>query len=457
MQAKRTYSIREYGYLLEQPTSNPLEWPLPATPPATMNSATPSTVCIPKSTFRYLLSLIQNDDEKDFAPFLRLTTFKRQTALKVQNYVGVLQTPCGTQIEVLPKIYFNGDVESAETTRNQLITMLRCLRDSPFKQAGSAAIRATNMPLLELYISQFLSLTNQLIKRGIRSDYVRVQKNSKFLRGRLLVSQQIRSNMLHPERFAIECDQYIVNRPANRLIKATLALVTRIAQSSTNQHLARGLSFVFEDVPTSTDIRTDFQKVKIDRSMSYYQNVLAWCRLLLNGHGPTASTGDFNTLSLLYPMELIFEDYVAHCLRSKLNDHFGPGCTLKTQAAKYSLVEKHNGGTIFKLKPDLLILNGKQTVHVMDTKWKLLDASDRQNKYGISQTDMYQLYAYGHKYLKSETLKEIMLIYPKTDKFKESLPLFKYEDGFMLKVVPFDLDKGTFKKGTFNFPTLADS
>ena len=79
------------------------------------------------------------------------------------------------------------------------------------------------------------------------------------------------------------------------------------------------------------------------------------------------------------------------------------------------------------------------------------------NKYGISQADMYQLFAYGHKYLKSETLKEIMLIYPKTDKFKESLHLFKYEDGFMLKVVPFDLDKGTFKKGTFNFPTLADS
>jgi 5-methylcytosine-specific restriction endonuclease McrBC regulatory subunit McrC len=36
--------------------------------------------------------------------------------------------------------------------------------------------------------------------------------------------------------------------------------------------------------------------------MSYYQNVLAWCRLLLNGHGPTPSTGDFNTLSLPYPM-----------------------------------------------------------------------------------------------------------------------------------------------------------
>jgi 5-methylcytosine-specific restriction enzyme subunit McrC len=424
----RVKCISEYGYLLEEPTNN-----------ARSELEAQSAVVIPRSAFRYLLSFIKNDDEKDFAPFLRLTTFKRTTALKVQNYVGVLQTPCGTQIEVLPKVYFNDDIEPAEKTRKKLITMLRCLRDSPFKQGDSAEIRTTNMPLLEVYISQFLSLTNQLIKRGIRSDYVRVQNNSKFLRGRLLLSQQIRSNMLHPERFAIECDEYLVNRPANRLIKATLARVTRFAQSSKNQRLARGLSFAFEDVPKSTDIRTDFQKVKTDRSMSYYQNVLAWCRLLLNGHGPTSSTGVFNTLSILYPMERIFEDYVAHRLRPKLD----PGCTLKTHSAKYSLVEEHNGNTIFKLKPDLLILKDDETVCVMDTKWKLLDASDHRNKYGISQADMYQLYAYGHKYLKkSKPPKKLMLVYPKTDKFEKPLPVFKYEDGLELDVVPFDLDNG---------------
>lgn len=436
MRVKPTYSIREYGYLLEEPTNN--DQPIQTYKEELV--AQP----IPRSAFRYLLSFIKNDDEKDFAPFLRLTTFKRTTALKVQNYVGVLQTPCGTQIEVLPKV-FNDDIEPAEKTRKTLITMLRCLRDSPFKQGDSAEIRTTNMPLLEVYISQFLSLTNQLIKRGIRSDYVRVQNNSKFLRGRLLVSQQIRSNMLHPERFAIEYDEYLVNRPANRLIKATLALVTRVAQSSKNQRLARGLSFAFEDVPKSTDIRTDFQKVKTDRSMSYYQNVLEWCRLLLNGHGPTSSTGGFNTLSILYPMERIFEDYVAHRLRPKLGSYF-EGCTLKTQAATDSLVENHNDKPIFKLKPDLLIIKGVETVCVMDTKWKLLDASDHGNKYGISQADMYQLYAYGHKYLKkSKPPKKLMLVYPKTDKFEKRLPLFEYEKGekgLKLDVVPFDLNEG---------------
>ena len=79
----------------------------------------------------------------------------------------------------------------------------------------------------------------------------------------------------------------------------------------------------------------------------------------------------------------------------------------------------------------------------MDTKWKLLDASDHRNKYGISQADMYQLYAYGHKYLKkSKPPKKLMLVYPKTDKFEKPLPVFEYEEGLELDVVPFDLDEG---------------
>jgi 5-methylcytosine-specific restriction enzyme subunit McrC len=428
--AKRRVCIREYGCLVEGLNAEGNE------------RAEGNAVAISKSAFGYLKSLIQDDSrEADYAPFLKLTTYKRQIALKVQNYVGVMQTPCGTLIEVLPKLH-SGEEETEEKTRSQLIRMLRSLRNSPFKQAEKADIRDANMPLLEVYITQFLALTNQLIKRGIRSDYIREQKNAQYLKGRLLVSQQIRKNAMHPERFAIECDEYQINRPANRLIKLTLERVRQASQSSANQRLARELSFVFEEVPASSDIRTDFQKVKLSRGMSYYQEVLSWCQLLLNGHGPTASSGNFNTLSLLYPMERIFEDYVAHCLRKNIEDVFDEGAVLKTQSSKHSLVEDHDGSKIFNLRPDLMVMRGNEPVRVMDTKWKLIDGSDRRHKYGISQADMYQLYAYGHKYLKGNEHKKLMLIYPKTDKFQEPLPVFKYEDGFELSVVPFDLDSG---------------
>lgn len=405
---------------------------------------TPNAVSIPISAFNSLLADLHNEKEdSEVQSFLRLTTFQRKPALKVQNYVGVLRTRCGTQIEVLPKLYSHeSNNDSLGETRGQLLRMLRTLRDSPFKEAGRADIRNEKMPLLEVYITQFLVLVNQLVKRGIRSDYVRVQENTRFLKGRLLVSKQIRHNTFRQERFFIEYSDYQINRPANRLIKTTLHLVQGLSRISRNQRLALELGFVFEDVPESVDAALDFSKVKTDRSMGYYKEVLDWCRLLLSGQGPTASVGGFNTLTLLYPMERIFENYVAHCLRGTLDEYFSDGHALKTQAAKYSLVERHQGKPIFNLRPDLLVLKDGRNVCVMDTKWKLINASDRSKKYGISQADMYQLYAYGHKYLKGSGPKELMLIYPKTDTFTQPLPLFTYEDGFTLEVVPFDLQLG---------------
>ena len=321
--------------------------------------------------------------------------------------------------------------------------MLRCLKNSPFKHGGFSEIRDARMPLLEVYIAQFLALTNQLVKRGIRSDYVRQQSNSQYLKGRLLVSQQIRKNTLHPERFFIDREEYLVNRPSNRLIKLALETVKRASQSAANQKLARELSFAFDDVPVSKDIRADFQKVRLSRGMRHYKAVLDWCELLLNGHGPTPSSGNFHSISLFYPMERVFEDFVAHSLKNRIEEYFGNGAKLKLQSSKHSLVEEHIGSKIFNLRPDLMILKGGQPICVLDTKWKLINSFDRRNKYGISQADMYQLYAYGHKYLKDSKQKELMLIFPMNENFYRPLPPFRYEDNFTLNVVPFDLDKGT--------------
>jgi len=428
--ANKPYCIREFGYLVDEAQGF-------------IKDENTNVAVLPSKAYASLMTLQYSEHSTDanIQPFLRPATYKRKAALQVRNYVGILQTACGTQIEVLPKLYDSSADSSDEHCREILLKMLRTLRDSPFKQAGRADIRDAKMPLLEVYISQYLSLVNHLVKRGVRSDYVQVQKNSRFLKGRLLVSQQIRKNTFHNERFYIEHSEYQINRPANRLIKTALLKVSKLARSNRNQKLARELCFVFEEVPRSVDVAVDFQRVKTDRSMGYYQEVLSWCKLLLSGLGPTASAGAFNTLSLLYPMERIFEDYVAYSLHKGMPEELGEDAKLKTQVGGKTLVESHNGKSMFRLRPDLMVMNGKEATWVMDTKWKLINGTSRSKNYGISQSDMYQLYAYGHKFLGSNH-KKLMLIYPMTENFKEALPVFTYQDGFELWVVPFDIVKG---------------
>ena len=66
------------------------------------------------------------------------------------------------------------------------------------------------------------------------------------------------------------------------------------------------------------------------------------------------------------------------------------GYTLSAQDKTYHLFDEPRK---FLMKPDIVIKNKMLgQVFVMDTKWKVL--SDAKANYGISQADMYQMYAY---------------------------------------------------------------
>ncbi|MGR8940437.1 MAG: 5-methylcytosine restriction system specificity protein McrC, partial [Gammaproteobacteria bacterium] len=99
---------------------------------------------------------------------------------------------------------------------------------------------------------------------------------------------------------------------------------------------------------------------------------------------------------------------------------------------------RHQGQRLFQLRPDLLIQSHKETVLVLDTKWKLLSAADAGNKYGLSQSDFYQMFAYGHNYLPGEG--NMVLIYPKTENFPSALEPFEFSEKLRLWVTPFDLE-----------------
>ena len=61
---------------------------------------------------------------------------------------------------------------------------------------------------------------------------------------------------------------------------------------------------------------------------------------------------------------------------------------------------------------------------------------------GISQTDMYQLFAYSKKFLADQTIRETYLIYPRTQQFHLPLSPFWYrEEQEVLYVLPYDLDR----------------
>jgi 5-methylcytosine-specific restriction enzyme subunit McrC len=390
---------------------------------------------VPANVFEWLEEqCLRVADEGDSA-WLRWAQRRGHRVMQVTSFVGVIRTPDGYQIEVLPKVgkdIGGGHVEA----RQLLIKMLSCLHGFRHILTDSAELSAARIPLLEIFISEFLRAVEHIVKRGLRSDYRQRQDNLFTLRGKLLMSPHLRQNLYRADRFFTEHDEFSSDRPENRLLHAALRRVLLLTGTQANQQLARELDFVFADVPPSTQTRIDFQQVRLDRGMGYYVDALAWARLILNEESPLTGTGRHTAPSLLFPMEAVFEAFVAKNLSRQLT----PPLILKTQARSHHLV-RHRDQNWFRLKPDLLIRNSDRDLLVLDTKWKLLDGlkANGTDKYGLSQSDFYQLQAYGLSYL--DGTGDVVLIYPKTDAFADPLPVFYFPKaiGMRLWVLPFCL------------------
>ena len=393
---------------------------------APLEAATPDRAQISPSAFDWLCELSGRLRQSGAA----LVEVDGRRWLKLDNYVGVVETPCGTRIEILPK--HSTDGANLADSRALLKRMIGSALDLPARSADVAALERFDAPLSEWVIGQFLAALDHLVKRGVRSDYQRVEATERYLHGQLDVVQQLRQPPGRQHLFQIRHDVFVPDRAENRLLKSALERVCKATQTPQSWRLAHELRSLLHEIPASRDIEDDFRQWRIDRLMAHYAPLKPWCELILYRQMPWSLRGDWHGISMLFPMERLFERYVAAGLRRALV----PGAKLVTQAARHSLCE-HQGKRMFQLQPDMLLQHqGRQWV--LDAKWKLIDAARPADKYGLSQSDFYQLHAYGMKYLDGQG--EMALIYPCHTGFDVPLRPFDYSPTLRLWVLPFDLE-----------------
>ena len=381
---------------------------------------------IKKETFDSLEKFVLENEKT--AQYLKITTKSGfGKVLQAQNYVGVIQTKDGTTIEILPKI----KNATTEKSKDILIKMLKTLKNSPFKNLSVANLKSSKIPLFEIFISMFLEELTVLVRNGIKSDYISKEENLKFLKGKLKISEQIKYNTIHKERFFVQYEEFISNRVENRLIKTTLQFLYNKSKINKNQQRIREFLFVFDEIEISHNIKTDFSKIKLNRQMKDYEQVLLWCKTFLFENSFSPYKGNDIAFALLFDMNLLFESFVYSYLKKSSNFQ-----DIKSQDRTHHLAYE-NGIGRFRLKPDIVINGGKI---IADTKWKILSEDKAYN--GVLQDDMYQLYAYGTKY---DNCEKIYLIYPFDELIiKNSYNYFKNKE-LKLDILFFDVYKKEFK------------
>ncbi|WP_268920556.1 5-methylcytosine restriction system specificity protein McrC [Sandaracinobacter neustonicus] len=167
----------------------------------------------------------------------------------------------------------------------------------------------------------------------------------------------------------------------------------------------RELAFAYADIADVPVLALRWGDVVLDRTNGRWRELLNLARLLLGERFQTTSAGGSEGFSLLFEMNMLFEEYIARSLKRALA---GTDLRVISQGGRLYCLETVDRRQVFQTRPDILIKRGDTVVQVIDTKWKRVAAKIDDPKRGVSQTDVYQMMTYGRLYQCSK----LTLVYP---------------------------------------------
>lgn len=335
---------------------------------------------------------------------------------RATNWVGTLGLGRRV-IEVVPKIDTSSGALSEARTRENLLQMIARAGIVPVTEADTARMSGSaGDPLLVAYLGLYVEKLTREWRRGAVKEYVSRSENRNFLRGKLLFQDQLRVNLVQHQRFFTACDEFIEDGPVSRLLKAALVCCLKQKMCALVSRNAKRLLQDFEGVSHVAFSSEALSRIQVNRQILRFEPLVHLARLILRNLSPRSSESGNNVFSLMFDMNEVFERFVAAELTSAIRE---TGVSVVSQVKGKSLLLK-NGRRKFNLRPDIGVFSRGKAVCLLDTKWKRLDMSKPHAN--ISQSDMYQMYAYGREFDSPVTV----LLYPRFGSLPEKVAAYTH-------------------------------
>ncbi len=273
----------------------------------------------------------------------------------------------------------------------------------PFNQAF---LDKLELELPELIMYLFARQIHEVISTRPFSAYEEVQEALFTPRGRINFDRYA-TRMSYGSYHLIDCDYepFIFDNSLNRIIKYCTRLLLSKTGIIETQRTLNEIIFMLEDVDDQVCFTQQLQTLRIPSIYSDYEEVIQICRMILENQVYSHAEYEMKNWSLLFPMEYIFEDFIAGYIQKHFSDIF----KVETQKSDLYL---HTNPNTFNLQHDILLTNKKTGEQIIvDTKYKPrwnLEKSD--SKKGIAQSDMYQMISYAYR----RRTDKVLLIYPNT-------------------------------------------
>ena len=332
--------------------------------------------------------------------------------LTAGQMVGVIAAP-GCSLEIFPKIdrLDTASAEGRRTVRERLVRMLDVALGLDISDGAASAMARQAEGLLDILIRLFADKLLTEARRGLPRAYLQHEEDLRALRGRLNVVRQFTAHAVRPDRLACRFDALSSDIPLLQIMKACVLALRRHARAADTVRKLDELRFVLADIADVSVAALPWHAVRIDRTNRRWEALFGLARLFLKRdwqathHDPLAGHG----ITLLFPMNDLFEAYIAVLMRRSLRP---AGLIVETQGGRlFCLIEDGDQRRRrFQTRPDIIVRDRQSNtpIAIVDTKWKRLSLAIEDAKHGVGQTDVYQMMAYGQLY----ACPNLILLYP---------------------------------------------
>ena len=251
------------------------------------------------------------------------------------------------------------------------------------------------------------------LKRGLNREYIEQKETLSTLRGRVDISESVKTMSLMKRQLVCSYDEFSVNSYMNRIIRTTMDVLLRSDIAKQRKKDLRKLLVYYGEVEP-LDVYTINWNLRYNRNNQTYRMLIAVCYLVLKGLLQTQSDGTTRLMDFLDEQRMcrLYEKFILEYYRK---EH--PEVTASAAQIPWQLDDGF-GDMLPVLQTDIMLTKAEKVL-IIDAKYYSRTTQERFDVHTIHSGNLNQIFTYVKN--KEAELKDQphevsgMLLYAKTD------------------------------------------
>ena len=285
------------------------------------------------------------------------------------------------------------------------------------------------------------------LKQGLARDYIVESEPLTKLRGKIEISESIRTNSRQKMQLVCSYDEYSPNTKMNRILKATMSLLLGADIEPERKKELKKLLIYFNGFDHIDLNRVDW-RFRFNKNNQSYRMLMGICNLVVDGLLQNQEDGSRRLMDFLDEQRMcrlyekfILEYYVKHYR------HLNP-----TPTSLEWPVENGYSDLLPKMRTDVTLTNGNKVL-IIDAKYYERSMQVFYDKHTVHSANLYQIFTYvkSKEFEMRDQAHEVagMLLYAKTNDTHQPDPKEAYlmsGNKIMVKTLDLNCDFAEIKK-----------